>query len=93
MKYCELFYLNKTDSVEISMIFSNLRKINKIFLFIMEQIKRLINNVIKIYYSANGIEAFNNNNNKILTTIDLQYSKNSDEDDESKLQSIHYSFT
>jgi CRP-like cAMP-binding protein len=61
-KYCELFYLNKTDAVEISTSFPLIwRKINKISLFNMEQIKRLINKVIKIYYSANRIEEFNNN--------------------------------
>ena len=93
-KYCELFYLNKTDAVEISTSFPLIwRKINKISLFNMEQIKRLINKVIKIYYSANGIENNDNNNNKVLTTIVSQYSKNSEEDDESELQSIPSSFT
>ena len=43
----------------------------------MKQIKRLIN-TIKIYYSANGIETFNNN--KVLTMIVSQYSKKSDKD-------------
>ena len=60
----------------------------------MKQIKRLIN-TIKIYYSANGIETFNNNNNnnKVLSMIVSQYSKKSDKDDESELQSISSSFT
>ena len=57
----------------------------------MKQIKRLIN-TIKIYYSANGIETFNNNNNKVLSMIVSQYSKKSDKDDESELQSISSSF-
>ena len=93
-KYCELFYLNKTDAVEISTSFPLIwRKINKISLFNMEQIKRLINKVIKIYFIANGYDVNNNNNNKVLTTIVSQYSKHSDEDDDSELQSIPSSFT
>ena len=56
-KVAELFFLKKTDAVEISMNYPQIwRKIIKKSLFNMEQIKRLINKAIKVCKNANGIK-------------------------------------
>ena len=53
-KVCELFLLKKTDAVEISMSFPEVwRKIIKKSLFNMEQIERLINKTLKLFYVYN----------------------------------------
>ncbi len=55
-KYAELFLLNKTDVVEISMSFPKIiqNQIIKKSLFSMEQIERLINNTLKFVYKQNN---------------------------------------
>ena len=56
-KKAEFFFLNKTDAVEISTCYPRIwNKINKKSLFNMEQIKRLINKVVKIFFAARGIK-------------------------------------
>ena len=53
-KYAELFLLNKTDAVEISMSFPKIwSQIIKKSLFNMEQIERLINKTLKFFYMQN----------------------------------------
>ena len=50
-KISELFLLQKTDAVEISMAFPSVwRKIIKKSLFNMEQIERLINKTLKFFF-------------------------------------------
>ena len=50
-KFCELFLLQKTDAVEISMSFPTIwRKIIKKSLFNMEQIERLIHKTLKFFF-------------------------------------------
>ena len=54
-KYAELFLLNKTDAVEISMSFPKIwNQIIKKSLFNMEQIERLINKTLKFFYKQNN---------------------------------------
>ena len=56
-KKAEFFFLNKTDAVEISTCYPRIwNKINKKSLFNMEQIQRLINKVVKIFFAAYGIK-------------------------------------
>ena len=55
-KKAELFYLNKTDALDISTSYPQYwKKINKKSLFNMEQIKRLMNRVVKIFRGINGM--------------------------------------
>ncbi len=52
----ELFYLNKTDAIEISQSYPQIwQKITKKSLFNMAQIKRLMSKVIKIFQITNGL--------------------------------------
>ena len=56
-KKAEFYFLNKTDAIEISTCYPRIwNKINKKSLFNMEQIKRLINKVVKIFFAAHGIK-------------------------------------
>ena len=56
-KKVELYFLNKTDAIEISSCYPRIwNKINKKSLFNMEQIKKLINKVVKIFFSVHGIK-------------------------------------
>ncbi len=68
-KKAEFFFLNKTDAVEISTCYPRIwNKINKKSLFNMEQIKRLINKVVKIFFAARGIK------NKEYIKLDRKFS-------------------
>ena len=54
-KIAELYLLNKTDAVEISMSFPNIwEHIIKKSLFNMEQIERLINKTLKFFFKQNN---------------------------------------
>ena len=72
-KLTELFYLEKTDAIEIATQYPIIwRKIIKKSLFNMEQIERLINKVIKIYktvYESN----INNIHNQIGKIHDIHH--------------------
>ena len=91
-KYAELFLLNKTDAVEISMSFPKIwGQIIKKSLFNMEQIERLINKTLKFFYIQNDrakrrsyyLRDLNNNN----TFVNTDYYANLNEKDY-ELQSI-----
>ena len=85
-KKAELFYLNKTAAVEISMSFPSIwKKINKRSLFNYEQIRRLVNKIIKIFNVTYGISY-----NKMHSTneFDIQNSSIYESIDESELKSI-----
>ena len=65
-KLTELFYLEKTDAIEIATQYPIIwRKIIKKSLFNMEQIERLINKVIKIYKTAYETNMHNTNGGKM----------------------------
>lgn len=71
-KVAELFFLKKTDAVEISMNYPQIwRKIIKKSLFNMEQIKRLINKAIKVCKSVKGIKVPLPNKKKQLNASTL----------------------
>ena len=56
-KIAELYLLNKTEAVEISMSFPNIwEHIIKKSLFNMEQIERLINKTLKFFFKQNNIK-------------------------------------
>ena len=83
-KKAELFYLNKTAAVEISMSFPSIwKKINKRSLFNYEQIRRLVNKIIKIFNVTYGISY-----NKMHSTneFDIQNSSIYESIDESELK-------
>ena len=95
-KYAELFLLNKTDAVEISMSFPKIwNQIIKKSLFNMEQIERLINKTLKFFYKQNNTGKRNSLFMKSLEKkdnyINLDYSNISSKDYE--LQSIPSSFS
>ena len=95
-KYAELFLLNKTDAVEISMSFPKIwNQIIKKSLFNMEQIERLINKTLKFFYKQNNHYKRNSlyirNLNQNNEYVNLDYSNLSSKDYE--LQSIPSSFT
>ena len=59
-KKAELFFLNKTDAIDISTCYPTIwQKINVKSLFNYEQIKRLMNKIIKIFSHTNGLTNFN----------------------------------
>ena len=75
-KKAELFFLNKTDAIDISTCYPTIwQKINMKSLFNFEQIKRLMNKIIKIFSHSNGLTNFNplskfsNKKNSINSTI------------------------
>ena len=79
-KITELFFLKKTDAVEISMSYPQIwRKIIKKSLFNMEQIERLINKVIKLCKNVNGIK------NTVINSNMPTYIQPKNEDNESLL--------
>ena len=95
-KYAELFLLNKTDAVEISMSFPKIwNQIIKKSLFNMEQIERLINKTLKFFYKQNNHYKRNSlyirNLNQNNEFVNLDYSNLSSKDYE--LQSIPSSFS
>ena len=95
-KYAELFLLNKTDAVEISMSFPKIwNQIIKKSLFNMEQIERLINKTLKFFYKQNQHykrnSLFIKNLNQNNEYINFDYSNISSKDYE--LQSIPSSFS
>ena len=95
-KYAELFLLNKTDAVEISMSFPKIwNQIIKKSLFNMEQIERLINKTLKFFYKQNNTGKRNSLFMKSLEKkdnyINLDYSNINSKDYE--LQSIPSSFS
>jgi len=86
-KKAELFYLNKADALDISTSYPQYwKKINKKSLFNMEQIKRLMNRVIKIFRGVNGMFysplKFDGKGTGLTQTIDIL------ENEESDLKSI-----
>ena len=79
-KITELFFLKKTDAVEISMSYPQIwRKIIKKSLFNMEQIERLINKAIKLCRNVNGIK------NTVLNTNMPTFIQTKNEDNDSLL--------
>ncbi len=87
-KKAELFYLNKADALDISTSYPQYwKKINRKSLFNMEQIKRLMNRVIKIFRGINGmfispLKVEKNTGTGLTQTIDIL------ENEESDLKSI-----
>ena len=91
-KKAELFFLNKTDAIDISTYYPTIwQKINIKSLFNYEQIKRLMNKIIKIFSHSNGLTDFNPlskfSNNK-SPTINSTNEENSLLDEVSDLHSI-----
>ena len=74
-KKVELFFLNKTDAIDISTSYPSIwKKINMKSLFNYEQIKRLMNKIIKIFNSSYGLNNYNpfselENKNTINSTL------------------------
>ncbi len=74
-KKVELFFLNKTDAIDISTSYPSIwKKINMKSLFNYEQIKRLMNKIIKIFNSSYGLKNYNpfselENKNTINSTL------------------------
>ena len=74
-KKAELFFLNKTDAIDISTSYPSIwQKINIKSLFNYEQMKRLMNKIIKIFKSSYGLNNYNpftqlENKNTINSTI------------------------
>ncbi len=74
-KKVELFFLNKTDAIDISTSYPSIwQKINIKSLFNYEQMKRLMNKIIKIFKSSYGLNNYNpltqlENKNTINSTI------------------------
>ena len=59
-KKAELFFLNKTDAIDISTSYPSIwEKINVKSLFNYEQIKRLMNKIIKIFNNSHGLINYN----------------------------------
>ncbi len=82
-KKAEFFFLNKTDAVEISTCYPRIwNKINKKSLFNMEQIQRLINKVIKIFFAAHGIKnkEYINPDPRFSTILSVQENNESSSD-------------
>ena len=83
-KKAELFYLNKADALDISTSYPQYwKKINKKSLFNMEQIKRLMNRVVRIFAGANGlfytpINAFDKINSNVTQTLEISENEDSD---------------
>ena len=74
-KKAELFFLNKTDAIDISTSYPSIwQKINIKSLFNYEQMKRLMNKIIKIFKSSYGLNNYNpftqlENKNTINSTV------------------------
>ena len=82
-KKAEFFFLNKTDAVEISTCYPRIwNKINKKSLFNMEQIQRLINKVVKIFFAAHGIKnkEYVNPDPRFSTIVSVQENDESSSD-------------
>ena len=59
-KKAELFFLNKTDAIDISTSYPSIwQKINVKSLFNYEQIKRLMNKILKIFKNSHGLNNYN----------------------------------
>ena len=88
-KKAEFYFLNKTDAIEISTCYPRIwNKINKKSLFNMEQIKRLINKVVKIFFSAHGLkEREYINPDKRFSTI-VSANENENNNNSSELHSV-----
>ncbi len=90
-KKAELFFLNKTDAIDISTSYPSIwEKINVKSLFNYEQIKRLMNKIIKIFNNSHGLNNYNPLNK---FTVDNNYgnttlSPNEIYDEEDELKSI-----
>ena len=86
-KKAELFFLNKTDAIDISTSYPTIwEKINVKSLFNYEQIKRLMNKIIKIFNSSHGSSNLNSKYTIDISNSTLAAIENLEEEDE--LQSI-----
>ncbi len=69
----ELFYLKKADALEISQSYPQIcQKIIKKSLFNMQQIRRLMSKVIKIFNITNGINTNEKNEDSIISQKELE---------------------
>ena len=95
-KKAEFYFLNKTDAIEISTCYPRIwNKINKKSLFNMEQIKRLINKVVKIFFSAHGLKEkeYINPDKRFTTIISTQENENNNSSELHSVPSISDSIT
>ena len=90
-KKAELFFLNKTDAIDISTSYPSIwQKINVKSLFNYEQIKRLMNKILKIFRNSHGLNNYNpfsklgNDNNNGLNNSSIYLNELIDEEDELK---------
>ena len=88
-KKAEFYFLKKTDAIEISTCYPRIwNKINKKSLFNMEQIKRLINKVVRIFFNAHGLkEREYINPDKRFSTI-VSTNENDNSNNSSELHSV-----
>ena len=89
-KKSELFFLNKTDAIDISTSYPTIwQKINVKSLFNYEQIKRLMNKILKIFKNSHGLNNYNpfskfSNENNGINNSTISPFELIDEEDELK---------